>query len=117
MSRLTMAEQYKSIAERSGLSENVVKQVLKAFGEQAASELASGNNFIIPCIGTLTADIHEVLNFTGGIHEQNMAKVKVKISPTLVDRINENLKTAVSGDLQDDEDYSNIKVRQISSLQ
>lgn len=101
---MNIQDRYTDIAKRAGLSEEIVRTVLKASRESLCDTLAQGNTATLPGICTMDVEVRTKLSKTNSIEMVEVAKVKVKPSSTMEASIN-NMLSSKSTTIES-EDYT-----------
>lgn len=79
MTGMNIQDRYDDIASKSGLSEEIVRRVLKASRESLAFSLKKGERATLPGICTFTPEIKNRINIGG---ESMTSYIKLKSSPS-----------------------------------
>lgn len=122
MAEMSMQERYDDIRNISGLSEDVIRRVLKATKQSCAKSLRTGHRATIPGICTITPEQRS--RITIGCKTQNYIKLKVKPSSALESELDgltefesDSIEEETSGiELLNIRGNSEIRTKQISAL-
>lgn len=108
MSEMSMQDRYDDICSISGLSEEVVRRVLKATKQSCAKSLRHGHKATIPGICTIHAE--ERTKLSVGCKEEQYIKLKVRPSAALESELNR------LGGFESDEDDSDMSGLELLNL-
>jgi len=126
---MNINDRYEEIAKLSGLSEDIVRRVLKASKQSIAKSLAQGNKATLPGICTLTPEIRSKIE-VGKQGLVDYVKVKAKASASMESEVSsllqgrnsneeiENKATELNFISNDDSNGSDVGIRlkQINAL-
>lgn len=80
---MNIQDRYLDIAEISGLSEDIVRRVLRASKQSLCKTLAQGKTATLPGICTMDAELRERLSKTNSLEVVDYVRVKVKPSASM----------------------------------
>lgn len=128
MSDMSAQNRYDDIARRSGLSEEVVRRVLRAAKESLAQSLKNDDRATLPGICTMLSEQRSKL-VPGSIVPVTYTKIKAKASNAMETEVNKtaisNVENKASDDTTDENSAklniindkpSGIRLRQINAL-
>lgn len=110
--RMTLADRYTDISQRSGLSENIVKRVLAAQAESTIESLKHGEAVTIPQLCTIVPDLRRCL-VKGTLDEGKFIHVKAVPLVSLKEKLGNVSEYKIDDTTEEEE---NIRVSQIGSL-
>lgn len=85
-SSIGIQERYDDISKISGLSEDIIRRVLKASRQSIVKSLKSGERATLPGICTFTPELRDKINYKAESKSeviQKYVKIKAKASPAL----------------------------------
>jgi hypothetical protein len=114
MEKMTLQKRYEDIAERSGLSENVVKRVLSAQADSVIASLKRGETATVPQLVVIKPSISRCFK-RGTLIETDYIKVK----PAALESLKQKMEKEAGFTEEEEDEYTedeNIRVAQIGSL-
>lgn len=115
MREMTTHERYADIAKKSGFSEEVVRQVLKAETESAVESLKKGYTVTFPgrCVAYPSIHSNTVIR-NGKLMDVDYVKIKIKPTKSLESKFTNMEEFEVQDNTEDDDDR--VLVNQIQAL-